>query len=415
MTSPFWLQLHADNLVRFCARQRRILPALLALYIFLLLSFTIITMQFPYIYLDEVSNLDSLQNYEVVQFVRMVLGYSIAEWMVNVLSVGILLIWLVMAFFAYFITQILLEPVWQLFYPTDPNFYATYCRMTRFTHAAFGRKRCILDGIGIVIILCTLFELRIWTGTPDRAVNLAGCMFLGIVPYVYAFIWAWYIRILARHPRAGYLNLYLFSQHTARRKLKGAVDLLVFFALLSWFLLPTYFYVCKSISETVAFSVREILDEGGEWTALMQKIKFESPDHKERALPAPNQLEERLNPIVSINDSFPIAKASPTMLMYLFAVVMFATFLELSIPATYNAVRTRGYQVTLRRVLVATMKTTVFLAALQFFVIKAYFIDMSEILGLGAMFAFIIAFAIAQDEHFYKKWKKPYRNSSSEG
>jgi hypothetical protein len=39
---------------------------------------------------------------------------------------------------------------------------------------------------------------------------------------------------------------------------------------------------------------------------------------------------------------------------------------------------------------------------------------MSEIIGLGAMFSFIVAVAISQDEKFYKKWKRyPTKHSAT--
>jgi hypothetical protein len=410
---PFWFLLHTDNLARFRRTLRTITPVFLGLYIIIIFIFSIKLMDLPSLRLNAISNLDVLQKTEIVEFAKIIFGYGIAEWLVTVLSLGLLLAWAAFAFLAWILTRLAIEVIWQIFYPTDPRFFRMYCRYTRFLFHAFRRSTPLFIIIAVLVAAFILIEQRIWAITPEKGAIVIGITLLIAVPYVWAVNWFSFFRIIRHHPRAYYLDQYFFSQHTARRRLKNIVDILVFLAILTWILLPGYFNTCKEISNKVAFAAREVLDYEGKWNTLSQKVIFNSSGNERWMIPSPSEVEDRLDFAGGVRTILPLTAAFPTFQKYLFALIMFASFFDIGIPAIFNAVRQRGYRVALRRILVATVKTAIFLVILQLVVQKSYFIDMSELVGIGAMFSFIISFTLSHDETFYKKWKsRPIRTST---
>jgi hypothetical protein len=207
------------------------------------------------------------------------------------------------------------------------------------------------QAICLLLAATILVRLKFWVAAPDKVAVIIGAILLCVVPYTFAVHWSWFFWILRRHPKAEHLNLYFFSQHSARRKLKNAVDMLVFLAMLTWVLLPIYFNACKGLSDKAAFAAREILDYQGRWTAVSQKVVFASPGNERWMLPPPSQFAEQLDFANMVRNAMPLTRGLPIFQKYLFAIVMFSTLFSLGIPAVYNVVRERGYRLAIRRIL----------------------------------------------------------------
>lgn len=308
----------------------------------------------------------------------------------------------------YETTRTLVEIAFQLFYSISPRYYRLARKCSAFEHKALQRALNIALGIYLAIFVIVAVSRRSQFLDANAAINLFGVSAVGAVALVFAVAWRARFKVLqsrtTRLPQ--YYRTYLFSTDSVVRSFKNVVDLLIFFAVLGWFLLPSVLGGVLNLPSRMASRLesgwqysdrRELLTKNATFMKFLEHAGLWIPPSRE-------ELVWHLNPVPPLYD--PVAQqlvGLELFMSYGLAVVTFVGMLSVAIPTLCVIHQDAGRRRVAERVTVNTLKTMAVSLFLQMMLAKAYMVDMAALVGFATVFMFLMTFFLTLEAQAHSK------------
>ncbi len=313
----------------------------------------------------------------------------------------------------WFLVQLVLNALYLFFFPSEYRPTQQSKRYDAFLSAKLRRSSFFVRNtfIVVVVVICTVAAVK------DQSillmVHIMGVSFCCSVPYVFGFHWSVFIRILKRKQETGRkvirFKAYLFSEYAIRSSFLNSVKFMISTALIAWVLIPipivlseriagwtgNYFALLSPNYETVRTQAQREL--------VLQKYQWD------KVLPPAGTLG-MFGLHAGLKEAFcPQYGGSALFLRYLFSCVALGSFVAVALPVSVRATHHQGYSVAVKKLLIASAKTTTVVLFLKFFVAKAFLVDFASVLGLGTAFTYILAGFLA----FQNREEKTERTRAS--
>lgn len=243
-----------------------------------------------------------------------------------------------------------------------------------------------------IITICYMMYAKFYTKDLEGALHsfLFGVFFCVVAVYVHH--WIEFLILYKKETIRG-LDKYLFSKKAIQRKMKPTFDMLIFFALLGWVLLPlcivTMDGICQALGKflTVALSMDEtisVIETTGKYPDIVKLLR---------------NMMAVLGTFANL-DSFRVADFDEYLHLVqatFFAIIVFIQFFMVAMPVGTIFLLRRDDRVFFKHVLKSTLKTVVILAVAQWFISEFYFVDTSTVLGNATVFLFFLSYFTAHD------------------
>ena len=401
---PLWLNIYLEQFKNYFNFLKKYLPWLVLLYsaILLYVAFLIFYEQ-QKIFYNIFEVFDSAKG--VLIYAKLLSSYSIVKWFVFSASILTTVSWGFISYLFYLLFRLIIEWTYQIYYKNSKYFIVLRIRFNRLFLGTVGKRLNFSIVIILSIVILIFIRLNIFEKDLSKLIDFFTNTICILVPIVYFFIWYQYLIIRNRRKKGRkrrYLDEYLFSKQIIRHRFKNVVIGIFFLALFGWTLLPILFGQLQFI-ENKGFNY--LLGQGEyktNWEYTYDKGYFINNINRNSFLnlPTPNNLKKSLSWLKNIGstDSYEeLQKHFSYFQKRMFFVLTLIILCEIGIPSIINAMIYKEKRKVLLTVLYATIKSTILVIFLQVFIRKAYFIDISDIMGAGTIFMFAISFFLMQE------------------
>lgn len=318
------------------------------------------------------------------------------HYYVFLLAVLWAILWGVLCWVVWSIVVILNDMVQIVFIDNVDSYVRIRNRYVNFLDKKLSKIHIV--SIFIFLMICTFAIIDsgvMHKGLVDM-IKYYGRLVLICVPVIFGITWTYYLLLLNKKGARTYLRSYLFSNDSLRSSFCSIVGAMVFLAALGWFFVPALIISIKWLEEAAAQFMVGYMGYAGKYNYLMASVSSDL-----------NGLPEILNPVKPENLSSHLSVLPdewlaqydiflPLFQKNMFLVLTAISCISIGMPAVVHAAISAGKRKASKLVLVATIKSTLLVAALQFFVREAFFVDISSLGGMGAVFLFSVSFFLMQ-------------------
>jgi hypothetical protein len=393
---PQWIEPHYDALRRWVALLRRAWPwFLLANF---LLAMAVTSVEFLTI-CRALMNPPTLQPQLGVGalYGKLIACVCSAEWAVSMISLALVWAWALSTWLAWLTVRFLVDALFQLFSREPDSALRARSKYLRYFRLVL-RWRLNLLVIAMLLAASVAFiEAQVWRTGVGRSIQTYFWLIVPAVPIVYSVVWAKFLSVRARRRNSAKLDEFLFSRLSLRRRFKNILDGLAFLALLGLILLPGLFLSLKTLDAkaTVVAATASHYEAG--WNQLVA-AGYSAPDALfATSLPNPESLSKRISAFAYFVDYSTLPSYLVRFQHGMFLVITVATFFEIGFPAILRAILFSGYRRSLRSLVLAAVKSFLIVAGLQLVVQQAFFVDLSNPVGVGTLFSFLISFFLMRE------------------
>lgn len=372
---------------------KKILPIILLVFIFILLIGT-----FRY-YLSQVllKNMIYFKSvYGVYYYFELISMFGFFKWLVYVFSLICLPFWYIISYLLYQLIRFLSNLIYSIYTKEDPIYVRNKIRIERFLYEKISKYLVIYFLFFIVLFAIFITITQIFY-KPLEEIFIYSLIFtsLGIIP-VWVIVWCNYLIIRKKRRNKLSFDNYLFSKSTIRNRFKEIFSILIFFALFGWLLIP---FLLKSFDYTESYAEKLMLDFS--YKDKLEIIKSEGFDnyndmYSKLNLPNPAELKKDLSVVSQLHILWNSKNALKLFQQGLFFIITLGAFLDIGIPSVLNALFYKSKRKALKLIFYTTLKSTAIILILQLIISNLFFIDVSDYLGIGTIFLFIMTFLLMQ-------------------
>lgn len=302
------------------------------------------------------------------------------------------------AIVAWFAVKASLNLIFPLFCQMD---YTTARLSARYDHF-FSHKlrRWFLLCHCMFVFFAAVGSLRVVQITGISAnviIHLTGITLCLGAPYVFGFTWCVFLRVLRRKEKTGrhvrWFKKYLFSDESLRSSFLLSVKFMVYIALLAWVLIPVPVKLSSIAAQRTLVLFRFMSPEYQVvLSQAQQEVTIRGGHSWDEVLPPADRLYREFDMWADIRENLRLGEEGLLLfLRYLFFVVALAALFGMALPVLIRGIRERGYRIAIKKLLIASVKTTTVVIVMRIFVSKAFLIDFSNALGLGTIFTYLLA------------------------
>ena len=398
---PDWSLNSLDQLRRFLRTVTKVGPWVFAFYSLSLVVFCLIIAgrqaAAAQLAVDVVKSVEGATRY-----FRLMTALSMIQWCVLAGTLGVLIIWLLLCGFVLFLCTLLLDAVYQLYYKETRTNIVRQHRYLKLFHKKIG-KRLIIFSIFIFITIAFIYLriIRIHEIELTKLIRVYIATISILVPIIYSIVWYNYFKIYRSRKSKSLknkLDWYLLSKNAIRRRFKSILWGVAVLTLFGWFLLPMLFGSFQWFEHFGTKILKDNVKYLEEWEVLrnegfsQQEKSITSIAH----LPDPNNLTQAISCLDKLGDYETLNNLFSLFQRGLFFIITLLALCEIGIPSIANAIIYGSRREALRKVFLATAKSTILVIVLQLFVAKAFFVDISRALGIGTVFLFAVSFFLMQ-------------------
>lgn len=319
-----------------------------------------------------------------------------------------ILAWGYIAYLVWIVMRFLIDVGYQVIFPVNTSFLIMTRRYSKVIDPHI-KKALSLSLVFLLFVALVLFIYeRTWDMSAVETASLLGKTALFFVPIIFLVNWSLIIRLrysLGKNKKPiERINRYLFSSSSMRRRFKSILDILCYLALLGWFIIPAYFLTIQTLTARSSLVIDNMFDYNGlvkSLNGVSYEIKTEifAPSGQ---IPQINQLTSFLDPFDNIASKQSYNIILKTLQPNFFFIVTLGGVLSIGLHVVSALFFLNLYKQAVKKVLIVTLKTLLIVGVLQLVIKKAYFIDISEPIGIGALFNFLMAFYFSHDNDIDK-------------
>jgi hypothetical protein len=391
---PLWLREHIDMAKSFWLSFQRYLPWVLLLYILLALLTTLIFFSQLTVFSRAADLFNSAKG--ALTYAELFFQFAFVRWSIIIGTVATVLIWMWVAYFGYMLTILIIDGFYQLFAKESPFFIARRTRYLRFLRK---KLKKYLHGALFIIILTALWlmiRMKFFELNPEEMVDFFIIVIAFIIPVVYVLVWGRLLFIRRWKKQRAKFDVYLFSKWAIHKRFKTILDYCAFFTVFGWILLPSLFMSWVWLENAGTTFLLNSCDYKTKWNLIAGDLHSSIPavSNSIGGVPNPDELKKSLT---SLRDERRgLRNAFPRFQRGMFFIITFAALFEIGIPSVASATIYGDRRKALRGVFIATFKTTVLVGVLQLLIKKAFFVDISDVMGISTIFFFTVSFFLMQ-------------------
>lgn len=229
-------------------------------------------------------------------------------------------------------------------------------------------------------------------------------LILGMVPVVFLTHWIGYLRIRSRRNSKAGIEWYLFSNESIHSAFENVVAFVITLAIIAWVSIPGVFLV----SEAIARAGSDWLCENSNYATAREAIVeagYRPTNHNSAilSLPPEDDLFKNLSAFSAVGDVDSIKGQLEVLGRGLFMVITLATLFSIGLPSFTRAVLFSDHRQATKIILKSTLKSFSFLLLSQLVAQKLFFVDMSNLVGVSAVFGFVISYFLMVDSGQYQQ------------
>lgn len=408
-TTKIILSIHIDELIKTLVGFKNKLPIIVALYVPIVIFFSIVSFLTLIVHFDNYGNVLNANCENIIAFARLSTMIISAKWAIDLANIMFFPFWFVGFYALFLINKALLEIIFRIFYKADYKHVILHKKYQSFLKKKLFKKNIII--ILMVTLPILLIRITVLTNINDlttvQLFEIMGsiALFVGI-PVNFITHCVQYFSIFRSRKNKTFFAQFLLSQNAIRRGFKSTIDLLVFLAILSWFLIPAIFNLNTYISAQLSnFYINKMsYTETYEKLKNLENIQYKKNHAYASMPPIAQELEFYLNPLSNFGKGQPYEMALPIIQSYFFLIVSLSGLLSIGLPVISSIILCKGYLTAIKKIAINTIKSTIIIIALQALVKYAYFIDLSDPFGIGFLFSLLLSFFFTQDSDLFSKY-----------
>lgn len=392
---PVWFREHIDGLRRFLLFFKGYLRWGLFIYVLLVLLMTLLVFVAETEFLsDPALSFHSVKG--ALIYAQLVYKFSLFHWWIGIATISLVLMVPPVMYFTYFPVSLLVEGLYQLFAKESQSFIARRTRISRFLWNKFGKR----IQLAVFLILCAIsylmISMKIYQRPPKEQVNFFVIIIAFAVPVVYTVLWGKYLIIRARKKIMSNFDKYLFSKQSIRRQFTSILTFLACLVVLGWILLYSLFGALERIERTGSSFLLNEFEYREKWDFIVEDgyLQYSTTSDSIAGVPSPDQLERSLSWLPALRSE--ARTLFPQFQKGMFFILTLASLFQIGIPSVISAAIYKDRRKALLGVFLATLKSTLLVGGLQLFIRKAFFVDISEVMGIGTVFLFTVSFFLMQ-------------------
>ena len=401
---PLWLNIYLEQFKKYFNFLKKYLPWIVLIY-----SLTLLCVAFLIFYEQQKIFYHFSEVFftakDVLIYAKLLSSYSIIKWFIFSANILIVVLWGFISYLFYLLFRLSIEWIYQMYYKSSKYFIVLRIRFNRLFLVTIGKRLNISIVVILSLVMLIFIKLNIFEKNLPKLIDFFVITICILIPIVYSFTWYQYLSIRNRRKKVrkkNYLDEYLFSKQIIRHRFKNVIIGIIFLALFGWALLPILFGQLELI-ENEGF---KFLSDNGEyeinWQWMHNKGYFSNNTNRTSFLdlPSPNNLKKSLSWLRNaggLENYEELKKHFSYFQKKMFFVLTLIILCEIGIPSVINGLIYKEKRKVLLTVLFATVKSTLLVVFLQIFIRKAYFIDISNAMGAGAIFMFAISFFLMQE------------------
>ena len=173
--------------------------------------------------------------------------------------------------------------------------------------------------------------------------------------------------------------------------------MILVFAYFGWITIPGYLISLDKSARKASSIFMKVYDYKVKLKELNELgLPIDKYGLKRIHLPEPDKLHQKFNLGKYLLEKQDIKTAHKLLMSYLFLLITVSGFIQIGVRVITKVFINSGYWKTLKHIFIITLKTTIIVVLLQLFILKAYYIDITDPIGIGIMFSFLMSLFFTQ-------------------
>lgn len=326
--------------------------------------------------------------------IKLIVAYKFLLFFGAILFIIFFSIWIAMSWMVYPILKFPVNLLFSAFYQEETKFTKNYYKYNSFLKRKLDPK---LNRILVPIIIAAfiyLIKKAFWKYPASDVINEIIVIILILIPIIWSFYWISVVLIYKKRKNKKSFRLFLFSRPVILASFREIIIFMIWIAILVRIMIPLLWQTSYRIGTKCEKYLIEYHDYDIKWVLLVNDmtIKGNVKDLK-KELPEPKQISSSIHPLSMIKVDFISSKKKlSNILNQCFFIVMLGGLLSIGCPTIIGSILIKGMKKTLKNLTIVVLKTTLLALILQYFIYKAYFIDTSNIFGIGTLYLFLLNF-----------------------
>lgn len=318
-----------------------------------------------------------------------------SRWQLDTISISLILIWGIIGYLIYIFFKIIIGFMYQLIYPVDTSVLRKTGKYYKYFKRSIGKYLFSIVCLLLLVSLTIFIRFNIWELQLAQVIKIIGIILTIFSIIIFTTTWSYFLKLRTKRNSQSkrYFDIYILSQQSIRLRFKTLIIALAFLGFLGTVYLPGYFILINTLTTTYEAS---IISEFDNWHFL-EIANIAISGSLVAPLPTLDSLSSELNTLYPLSRVENYATNIPLLQKYFFLILTIGGLFEIGIPVLAKTVYLSGYKQALKRILVITCKSFFLITLLSFLIKKTYFLDISEPLGIGIIFSFLMTFFFTQD------------------
>ena len=326
--------------------------------------------------------------------------YTKIEFIIFISHLFFFLIWAIFGYFSYLSLMFLGSALYQVFFP-DSNYYNSL----KITYNRYFSKNFFKKLIGPYIVIMIIANLvfignNIWEKSPTELIDFTIISLFCTIPMGYFFVWKNFLEVRnTRKTKKAQNNFsfFLFSKKSISEKFKNILVVIFIFSFIGWVAVPFLFGISQNLGNIGAYYLNNQMDYKSNYY-LIEKYGYSENILQEDSniikLPTPFELGNTLSLLNRKFENIDLKTLFNKFQHGMFNVMILVIICEVAIPSILNLLFFRKERKGFITILYLSLQSIFVILFLQIFIKKAFFIDISKVVGMGPLVLFVITFVL---------------------
>ncbi len=332
---------------------------------------------------------------------KLLWDYAKIEMIVITTNLYFSLFWGILSYFSFLSLKFIGNAIYHLFFPDSRFYNSLKIKYNKYFTKTFVKRLIVPYTVIMIFVIIIFISGNIREKPPLESVEFVLKIIMFLVPVIYVIVWREYLKIRNTRKTKKALNnfsIFLFSKKSISERFKNILFTIFFFAFLGWTLLPFLSNTSQVIGNIGEYYLNHQMDYESNYYLIEKDGYLDNilrEDSDVIKLPKPNELKSVLNYFnKSITKNFDLQKIFFKFQQGIFSVIILAVVCEIMFPSILNLIFFRKERKNFITILSLSLQTIFFTFFLQIFIKKAFFIDISNEIGIGPLFMFVLTFVL---------------------